>query len=343
MGVLRGSAHLVASPLLARPLLDGDATMRPLFLLIAVGAATSACAAPADEEATTDEAPLTRAVDAQRVLYLDAAPPAQCATGADADRIRCLIGAKYAVDPAAREVALDFFATTGGVPGILPAQQYDGGYRGIIDFVPELPVSNHRKHLIWSRDAMRDIGAFMANIAYRANAPVRFRHREIQLRFFRSVGRTTPSAFTQGNWELGYNVSGSLVQSAALVRETFFHEMFHMNDWSHNDWSSRTLAPIVNGIVARCGARTACLAPYAPTNTIVRGGTYYAFQPGNGPMHIEYAAELATRYFEEQLRAMTNTRRSGTPFKCGPAENRKAWDLLRNEFFGGVDLVPACH
>jgi hypothetical protein len=30
------------------------------------------------------------------------------------------------------------------------------------------------------------------------------------------------------------------------------------------------------------------------------------------------------------------------PFKCGPPENAKAWDLLKDEFFGGVDLVPPC-
>jgi hypothetical protein len=30
------------------------------------------------------------------------------------------------------------------------------------------------------------------------------------------------------------------------------------------------------------------------------------------------------------------------PFKCGPAENAKAWAALVEEFFGGVDLVPAC-
>ena len=29
-------------------------------------------------------------------------------------------------------------------------------------------------------------------------------------------------------------------------------------------------------------------------------------------------------------------------FKCGPDENRRAWEAIAAEFFGGVDLVPAC-
>jgi hypothetical protein len=29
-------------------------------------------------------------------------------------------------------------------------------------------------------------------------------------------------------------------------------------------------------------------------------------------------------------------------FKCGPAENRRAWTLLAGEFFAGIDRTPAC-
>ena len=47
-------------------------------------------------------------------------------------------------------------------------------------------------------------------------------------------------------------------------------------------------------IERRCGVRTACLAPYAPTATIVRRGTYYAFQPGNDVR--EYARQRLRRY-----------------------------------------------
>ena len=73
----------------------------------------------------------------------------------------------------------------------------------------------------------------------------------------------------------------------------------------------------------------------------VGGGTYYAFQPG-APTGLEYAAELATRYHDEQL-AMIQGRALAKPaFKCGPIENANAWNLLVDEFFGGVDFVPRC-
>jgi len=86
---------------------------------------------------------------------------------------------------------------------------------------------------------------------------------------------------------------------------------------------------------------TPCLAPYAPNHTTVRGGTYYAFQPGNGVW--EYAAELAVRYYREH-RVILGMQKTGDrkPFKCGPEPNPTTWKLLADEFFGGVDLVPAC-
>ncbi len=55
----------------------------------------------------------------------------------------------------------------------------------------------------------------------------------------------------------------------------------------------------------------------------------------------EYGADLARRYYVEH-RALLKKERSGKAFKCGPPENAKAWRLLVDEFFGGVDLVPAC-
>ena len=139
-------------------------------------------------------------------------------------------------------------------------------------------------------------------------------------------------------------MSGSLNTSSSAVRETIFHELFHINDWNHNDWSIRVLAPIVSGIIARCGTSATskpCLKPYTPTDVSVSGGTYYAFQPGS-PTALEYAAELATRYHDEQ-RAMIDGVPLGKPaFKCGTPENANAWKLMVDEFFGGVDFVPAC-
>ncbi len=308
-----------------------------LGLLVLAG-----CAASSDADATGEGAEaLTSADDAGKVLFVSEPVPSSCRAGDDAARIRCLLEARYVSDPAARALALDLHRTTGGLPGLLPAQQIDGGFRGNIQLVPELPVGGHRKHLGWVRDAMQEIDRFFVDLRGPSGEALRYRWREIDFRFFRSVGRSTPSAFTEGTWEVAYNVSGSLVSSGPAVRETLFHEIFHINDWAHGEWS-KTLAPIVSAIVARCGSRATCLAPYAPTKTMVRGGTYYAFQPGTGSMTMEYAAELATRFFEEESAAMAGRRRGEPAFKCGPAENRQVWALLVSEFFGGRDLVPAC-
>lgn len=315
-----------------------------LALLAILGAA---CAAPesAEEEVETSSSSVVSAIEAQNLLYPATTPPSWCGAGTTNQRIECLLNARYASDPSARNEALGLFRENGGVAGLLPAERYDGGYRGIISLVPQLPVAGHRHHMIRVRDAMRDIDDFFSVIGSSANAPLAYRWREIHFQFFRSVGRTTPSAFVEGiNWRVAYNVSGSLNTSASAVRETIFHELFHINDWAHADWSSRVLAPIVASIIVRCGTSITsktCLKPYTPTDVTVSGGTYYAFQPG-APTGLEYAAELATRYHDEQLARIEGRAFDKPPFKCGSSENASAWKLLVDEFFGGVDFVPTC-
>ncbi len=130
-------------------------------------------------------------------------------------------------------------------------------------------------------------------------------------------------------------MNGSLLTSPGAVRETLFHELFHLNDEAHADWSHRALGAIFDSIVAKCGAHTACLTPYAPGTTKVRGGTYYPFQPGNDVG--EYGAELALRYYLEQRAILRGEPLGRAPFKCGPPENARAWRAIVSEFFGGVD------
>lgn len=72
----------------------------------------------------------------------------------------------------------------------------------------------------------------------------------------------------------------------------------------------------------------------------MRSGTYYAFQPGDDAH--EYAAEVALRWYREQRAVLRNEPRVRPSFKCGPPENRGAWDAIGVEFFGGIDLVPPC-
>ncbi len=265
------------------------------------------------------------------VATLTVTAQAQPASGRDAVAVR------FAPDPEAQRLALSLFDADADTVDTLPAQAFDGGYRGTIQLVPALPVGTHRKHLEWVSAAMHDFDVFFAALS-RRGAP-RYRWRGLSLHFFRSVGNTTPNAFAW-DWNVAYNVNGSIDTTPDATRETLFHEVFHLDDADHGDWSPAHLSSVQDAIEKRCGARTACLAPYAPTGTLVRRGTYYAFQPGND-VH-EYAAEVALRYYREN-RAMVRGEPAARPaFKCGPDENRRAWEALRDEFFGGVDLVPPC-
>jgi hypothetical protein len=265
-------------------------------------------------------------------------PPA-CATRDDA--IPCMLERAYAADAKAQALAIALHRDTGDVAGLGETEDMDGGFRGTIHLVPELPIAGYRRHLEWVDGALRDYDDFFAKLS---PDPVRYRWRDLQVRFVRSVRKHTPSAFALP-WTVSYNVEGSLLKSADAVRETLFHEIFHMNDADHGDWSATALRADYEAIIARCGttrASTPCLAPFAPSETKVKKATYYAFQQNNGdPVH-EYAAELALRYYREQREMERRGRLSKRAFKCGPPENARSWDALVAEFFAGHDLVPPC-
>jgi hypothetical protein len=268
--------------------------------------------------------------DPDRDAASDTATTANTATRAD-------IAARLASDPAAQATALALFDADGDVVDTLAVRSFDGGYRGVLQLVPALPVGADRKHLEWVAAALGDFDAFFA--AMSAHGQVRYRWRGLTLRFFRTVGNTTPNAFAAG-WTVAYSVHGSIDTTPDQARETLFHEIFHLDDADHGDWSSLHLTATQDAIRRKCAGRTACLAPYAPTATIVRRGTYYAFQPGNDVR--EYAAEVALRWYREQRAIVQGGRPVRPSFKCGPPENAIAWRAIADEFFGGIDLVPAC-
>ncbi len=209
--------------------------------------------------------------------------------------------------------------------------------------MPVLPIGKERVHLAHVSMALDDFDAFFRALCLRGKASVAYRWRAIALRFFRSMKARTPSAYASG-WTVAYNVGGSLNKTDTSVRETMFHEIFHLNDAAHGQrgdgWSERALEPTYEKIVYACKASTPCLAKYAPNDTKVKGGTYYAFQPGNDVR--EYAAELAVRYYREQRGALGQQPATKTPFKCIGADNASSWNALVTEFFGGIDLTPKC-
>jgi hypothetical protein len=258
-----------------------------------------------------------------------------------------MLAQRYAADPRAAAIAGELYRATGDLAATGEVEDMDGGYRGTIHLVPALPIGRYRGHLAWVRAATADFDDFFAALDAHApaGAPARhYRWRDLDIRFIRSVGKRTPSAYALP-WTVSYNVVGSLLTSATGVRETLFHEIFHMNDAAHGEWSGTALRADYDAIVARCGttrAATPCLARYAPGYTKVRGGTYYAFQQHNGdPVH-EFGAELALRYYLEQRQVIHAGKLAAPAFKCGPPENARAWTALVDEFFGGRDLVPAC-
>ncbi|WP_438043716.1 hypothetical protein [Sorangium sp. So ce128] len=332
---------------------SGPGTPEPASAASAGAAQAHGAQDAAPSPAPTEPAPAISADEAEAILFpgdaaahrdaIDACRRGNAGTAAAPspghERIRCLLALRYQGDPQAATSATALFDQNGSVAGLEREHMMDGGYRGMLHLVPELPVRAERRHLEWTVSAIADFDAFVADLAATASSPVRYRHRALALKYFRSVRARTPSAYASG-WTVAYNLSGSLHRSADDVRETLFHELFHLNDGAHGGWSQAALSPIYDGIVARCGTRITCLTPYSPNETIVKGGTYYSFQPGNGV--VEYAAELAIRYYREQRAALRGKRLAKAPFKCGPPENARAWSLLAGEFFGGADRVSPC-
>jgi hypothetical protein len=302
--------------------------------------AAAACTAPAPR-VTALAPPAFRAGGAPQVTLDEARQLLPDAPPSCAD-IECLIERSYARDAKAQAIALALYRASGDVAGVGPDELMDGGYRGKIHLVPELPVGKYRTHLTWVADSLRSIDGLFQKLYDQRPGPA-YRWRALQLRFVRSVGKRTPSAYAMG-WIVEYNVEGSLLTSFAGVRETLFHEVFHANDGAHGDWSPKALRKDYDAILKRCGPKLTnrCLAPYAPNGTVVRGGLYYAFQQNNGdPVH-EYAAELAVRYWKEQSEMLSAGKLSRKAFKCGPPENARSWKALVDEFFGGRDLTPRC-
>ncbi|MBX3189555.1 MAG: hypothetical protein KF819_21195 [Labilithrix sp.] len=260
-------------------------------------------------------------------------------------RVRCLYDERYKGDAKAASLAHELYVKWRIIAGVEVAHTMDGGFRGLIKLEPGVAVGENRKHLEWVAGAMRDFDAFFVELdKFRVDhggvvsAAKPYRFRPIILRFMKSMNVRRPSAYAH-DWTVAYNFNGSLNLNGEAVRETMFHEIFHLNDAAHGWWSREALEKIFQVPVKKCGTNIPCLAPFTPNETIVVGGTYYAFQPGNGV--VEYAAELALRYYREQRAALRSLPKV-KPFKCGPPENAKAWALMKDEFFAGVDAVPPC-
>lgn len=279
---------------------------------------------------------------AERVLFLathlrtdelrKVCPP----TLADEARMKCLIAMRYEDERDSQKLALSLYEATGSIAGLLPEEKADDGHGNTVRLVPARPIGKNKIHLEWIAAAFKDYAAFTGGLS--AKAPISFRDRPIHFRFFYSEKGGMPSAFAVKN-NIGYNLYGTVNVSEEAVRETLFHEIFHINDGERGNWSAAALGKLYASILSRCNKNTGCLERYAPTDTKMNG-MFYAFAPRSGVR--EYAAELALRYYREQRLMLRKEPLPIAPFKCGPAENAEAMKTLADAFFGGVDEVPPC-
>ncbi len=265
--------------------------------------------------------------------------PSHCALFDEGAHLRCLVQGRFRSDPRALRAALRLFDDLGVFVGQDEHRvMEDGDYRGRVVIAPVLPVGRYAVHLEQVDRALHAVDDFVSQLEARAQEPVRFSARRVPVRFFRTVGKTTPSAFVDDG-ALSYNVAGQLNRTLESARDTLVHELFHVHDARRDAWSASNLDPVYQRIVQRCGGDQACLAQFAPHDTKVDGGIYYAFHPTSDV--AEYAAELAIRFYRESNAALAG----GTvaaPFKCGHEDNAAAWSAMAREFFGGVDVVGDC-
>jgi hypothetical protein len=251
-----------------------------------------------------------------------------------------LLRLRFAADPQALELARALYAKStlvgpdvrGTVDGYLGGDD--------VDLYPAWPVGVERRHLQWLDESLDAFDVMMTALGARASRAVTFMARPRAFAFFRTATPSFPSAY-YADETIRYNLDGPLHTNARDVRETLFHELFHLNDARAGDWSSRALTEVFDAIRSRCGGDHDCLAPFAPHDTVVPDGTFYAFDERTGNVR-EYGAELALRYFIEHESILERSMSVVAPFKCLTAENGVAWSLLADEFFGGADVTPEC-
>ena len=260
-------------------------------------------------------------------------------TLAPKEHAECLIEFRFARDADALDLARTLYAKMGVLPGVDTAKSQNTYTGEHITTKPALPLGDDRQHLAWIIASFEQYDEVFATLAMQAPAPMDFNLRPDAFVFFRTGRRTFPSAWGQGG-VVGNNLDGPLHTTERDVLETFFHELFHLNDERRGGWSASALGEVFETIVSRCGSDDECLGGFAPYDTRLPGGTYYPFDERTRDVR-EYGAELALRWYLEHEAILKGTPLE-PPFKCGPDENRAVWERLTHDFFGGLDLTREC-
>ncbi len=252
----------------------------------------------------------------------------------------CLLELRFGSDPIALGLARALHRATDTLLGIDSRAAIDGYAGEEVSLFPALPLGDDRHHLAWLHASLGAYSSFVDALAPHASRLVTFEPRPQAIRFFRTAEPTYPSAFCIDG-VISYNLNGPLHERPRDVHETLFHELFHVNDGRRGGWSSSALQGVFDTILERCGEEHDCFGPFAPHDTVVPQGTYYAFDQRTRDVR-EYGAELALRYLVEHEPLLAGGEPKLPPFKCVTPENRIAWNLLVDEFFGGADLSPDC-
>src|SRR2546430_7545272 len=115
-----------------------------------------------------------------------AAALSHCFAGDDAPKTRCLVRWRFGGDSEAARIAEDLFVRHGHVAGVAEPFFLEGGFRGRVQIVSELPVAKERRHLAWVAAAMDDESEFFDALEAKAGGEIQYSWRPLAFRFFRS-------------------------------------------------------------------------------------------------------------------------------------------------------------
>ena len=214
----------------------------------------------------------------------------------------------------------------------------DGGYRGKIHLVPQLPIGSYRNHIVWVSAAMTAFDEFFTAL---------FKdHASTELSLARP--RVPVRALDQeAHAERVRDELDDRIQRRRLAADE--------RDRRARDDVSRAVSPQrrrARRLVGEDSRRpTTTRSSRSAGQSAGAGAVRAERHEGPRDRHLlrvpaeqrravhEYAAELAVRYFKEQTE-MLAAGKLKPAFKCGPPENARAWQALVDEFFAGRDLVP---
>ena len=91
----------------------------------------------------------------------------KCPQADTAARIQCMLRTRYRRDRRAYRMVRKIYVQSGWVVGLEPAWWMNGGWRGRVRIVPQLPIRRYRYHLRYLQKTVRDYRFFFKNLILR--------------------------------------------------------------------------------------------------------------------------------------------------------------------------------